>query len=63
MKTALILCLILTGALAGCDSSKPSGRPLTCADSPQGRSKAEQMEIGEACFRGGSFKKSSNREW
>lgn len=62
MKKAVALAMTLMCLLSGCDNSKPV-KELTCKDDPTGRSKEEQMAIGDACFRGGSFKKSSGRMW
>lgn len=66
MKKALLGALALIFLLTGCDKPKPSAEALaklTCEDSPNGRSKEEQTAIADACFRGGSFKKSSGRTW
>lgn len=62
MNKTTLFALILAGLLGGCEQSKPL-KELTCEDDPKGRSKAEQMAIGDACFRRGSFHKSSGREW
>lgn len=66
MKKAWVVALTLIFLLTGCDSPKPSAEmlaKLTCKDDPKGRSKEEQTAIADACFRGGSFKKSSGIEW
>lgn len=63
MKKTGVLVLVLAGLIAGCDSAKPTEKVLTCKDDPTGRPKAEQIAIGDACFRGGSFKKSVAVEW
>ncbi|HHS8316185.1 TPA: entry exclusion lipoprotein TrbK [Legionella pneumophila] len=57
-----LVTLVLIGCLAGCDNPKPLSE-LTCEDSPVGRTKEEQTAIADACFRAGSFKKSSGKEW
>lgn len=62
MKKITILTLTLMCFLSGCEKPKPL-KELTCADDPKGRSKAEQMAIGDACFRRGSFHKSSGHQW
>ncbi len=54
---------VLVSCLAGCGGDKSPAKALTCADNPTGRSKAEQMEIGDACFRSGSYTKSPPRVW
>jgi len=56
------LLFVLIGIISACDKPK-SVAQLTCKDSPVGRTKAEQMAIADACFLGGSFKKSSGKEW
>ena len=63
MKKADLLVLVLVGLLAGCDNAKSPAKELTCKDDPTGRPKAEQIAIGDACFRGGSFKKSVEIGW
>jgi entry exclusion lipoprotein TrbK len=63
MKKISVLVLVLSGLIAGCSSEKPSEKRLTCADSPKGRPRAEQMAIADACFLRGTFKKSPHREW
>ena len=64
MKKAVALAVAVTlmCLLSGCENPKPVAE-LTCKDDPTGRSKEEQMAIGDACFRGGSFKKSSGKVW
>ena len=62
MKKTVALAVTLMCLLSGCDNPKPVAA-LTCKDDPTGRSKEEQMAIGDACFRGGSFKKSSGKVW
>lgn len=59
--------LLITGvvlALGGCFEDKPK-KALTCDDDPKGRSRAEQIEIGDACFRGkkDQFHKSPYKGW
>ncbi|MBA2710168.1 MAG: entry exclusion lipoprotein TrbK [Tatlockia sp.] len=62
MKHRLVTPLLLLSLLTGCDKPKPLTE-LTCADSPVGRSKEEQIAIGDACFRRGTFTKSSGKGW
>ena len=62
MKKTGLLVWVLVSLLTGCDSSKPA-KVLTCQDDPTGRSKEERMAIGDACFRGGSYKKSPPMAW
>jgi len=63
MKQSHLMALLLIGLLTGCDQPSKSTAELTCKDDPEGRSKAEQTAIADACFRQGSFKKSSGMEW
>lgn len=62
MNQSHLMALLLIGLLSGCKEPKPVTE-LTCKDSPKGRPKAEQTAIADACFRQGSFKKSSGMEW
>ncbi len=62
MNQSHVMVLLLIGLLSGCEAPKPVNE-LTCKDSPTGRPKVEQMAIADACFRQGSFKKSSGMEW
>ncbi len=64
MKKTQVIACVLAGLLFGCDQpEQPKAIELSCNDSPQGRSKAEQTAIADACFRQGRFKKSSGMEW
>lgn len=63
MNLSHLMALLLAGLLTGCGESPKPATELTCKDSPTGRSKAEQTLIADACFRQGSFKKSSGMEW
>ena len=68
-----VLCLtiiVLTCVLSGCDSSEAKVKKkaehlasLTCGSSREGRTKEELQAIGDACFRGGSYSKSSGKRW
>lgn len=61
--------LVIAGfalTLGGCFEDKPkSTKELTCDDDPKGRPRAEQIAIGDACFRGkkDQFHKSPYKEW
>jgi entry exclusion lipoprotein TrbK len=60
---ALVLILLI---LIGCESEKEKNARLTnltCADSPLGRSHEEQQAIADACFKRGTFRKSSGQTW
>lgn len=63
MNQSHLMALLLVGLLTSCDQPSKPATELTCKDSPTGRSKAEQTLIADACFRQGSFKKSSGMEW
>lgn len=63
MKKTVLVVLILAGLLSGCGKPKTDLTKLTCNDDPAGPTKEEQMAIADACFRGGSFKKSSGIQW
>lgn len=65
MKKILILALMAI-AMMGCESEKEKEArlmQLTCADSPTGRSLEEQQAIADACFKRGTFRKSSGKGW
>ena len=61
--SVLVLVLVFVSLMNGCSSEKPAEKRLTCEDSPIGRSRAEQTEIADACFRRVDFKKSPYRAW
>ncbi|HAT1941947.1 hypothetical protein [Legionella pneumophila] len=68
-----VLCLsimVLTCVLSGCDSAETTAQKkaehlatLTCDSSREGRTKEELQAIGDACFRGGNYSKSSGMKW
>lgn len=66
----LVLCAAVTGVLLGCESGEMKEKrrleklaALTCESSRDNRTKEELQAIGEACFRRGTFHKSTGREW
>lgn len=65
MKKMITLgCMLL--ALAGCETEQAKAARiarLTCADSPEGRPLEERQAIADACFRRGTFRKSSGKTW
>lgn len=70
MKMIFLALGISAAFLSGCQSEadKQEARQkhlasLTCQSSKEGRDKEELQAIGDACFKGGSFKKSKHMEW
>ncbi|HHT9167069.1 MULTISPECIES: hypothetical protein [Legionella] len=70
MKVICLSILVLTCVLSGCDSAETASQKkaehlasLTCNSSREGRTKEELQAIGDACFRGGSYSKSSGKTW
>ncbi|VEG89816.1 hypothetical protein [Legionella spiritensis] len=70
MKILTLALALLVGLLSGCDSAETKAMKkakhlasLTCDSSKQGRSKEELQAIADACFKGGSYSKSSGRKW
>ncbi|RUR14257.1 hypothetical protein [Legionella sp. km772] len=70
MKVICLSILVLTCVLSGCDSAKTTAQKktphltsLSCDSSREGRTKEELQAIGDACFRGGSYSKSSGKRW
>lgn len=65
VSVALVACL-----LSGCDSAETKARnkaahlaSLTCDSSKAGRTKEELQVIADACFKRGSYSKSSGIQW
>ena len=65
VSLALLVCL-----LSGCDSAETKARKkiahlasLTCESPKQGRTKEELQAIADACFKRGSYSKSSGIKW
>lgn len=65
LSIAVLVCL-----LSGCDSAETKARnkashlaSLTCESSREGRSTEELQAIGDACFKRGSYTKSSGKKW
>lgn len=70
MKVLCLSIMILTCVLSGCDSAETTAQKkaehlaaLTCDSSREERTKEELQAIGDACFRGGSYSKSSGKTW
>lgn len=68
-RTGLYLAL-LACMVSGCDSAEVKAQKqakhlasLTCESSKAGRSKAELQAIADACFKRGSYTKSSGKRW
>lgn len=70
MKILSLSLLLLACLLSGCDSAQTKAKKkaedlarLTCNSSREDRTKEELKAIGEACFKQGSYSKSSGRKW
>ncbi|HHV6060370.1 TPA: hypothetical protein ACULYW_001741 [Legionella pneumophila] len=70
MKILSIPLVILIYLLSGCDTADTKSRSkvenlasLTCDSSREDRTKEELQAIGDACFRGGNYSKSSGKKW
>ncbi|MFO9571004.1 hypothetical protein SDB67_14120 [Legionella pneumophila serogroup 1] len=70
MKILCLSIMVLTCVLSGCDSAETKTQKkaehltsLTCDSSREGRTQEELQAIGDACFRGGSYSKSSGKKW
>lgn len=70
MKILSISIMVFAFVLSGCDSTETKAKKkaehlasLTCNSSREGRTKEELQAIGDACFKGGSYSKSSGKKW
>tara|TARA_B100000949_G_scaffold220602_1_gene220680 strand:+ start:583 stop:795 length:213 start_codon:yes stop_codon:yes gene_type:complete len=70
MKILSLSLALLVGLLSGCENAETKARKkaehlasLTCDSSKQGRSKEELQAIADACFKRGSYSKSSGKKW
>jgi hypothetical protein len=70
MKISGLTIAILIFLLTGCDSAETRAKKkavhlttLTCESSREGRSTKELQAIGDACFKRGSYTKSSGKKW
>lgn len=70
MKILCLSIMVFACVLSGCDSAETTAQKktkhlasLTCDSSREGRTKEELRAIGDACFQGGSYSKSSGRTW
>ncbi len=67
MNLLRVSMLIMACVLSGCDSAETKQAQhlasLTCGASRDDRTKEELQAIGDACFRGGSYSKSSGKTW
>lgn len=66
----IILCLTALLIISGCENPQTKEKQrvealskLTCQSSRENRTQEELQAIGDACFRGGSFRKSSGIKW
>lgn len=70
MKILSLSIVLLACLVSGCDSAETKARnkaahlaSLTCESSKEGRTKEELQAIGDACFKRGSYSKSSGIKW
>lgn len=66
MKKLILSTALLTALLSGCDNAQKKAAhlaSLTCQSSRENRTQEELQAIGDACFRGGSYHKSSGMKW
>ncbi|HAU1321512.1 TPA: hypothetical protein F8R96_11265 [Legionella pneumophila] len=70
MKILCLSIMIVACVLSGCDSAESKAQKkaehlasLTCSSPREGRTQEELQAIGDACFRGGSYSKSSGKKW
>ena len=62
----ILMLLLITLVLPACESEQAKAARiagLTCADSPEGRPLEERQAIADACFKRGTFHKSSGKTW
>ncbi|HAU0967555.1 TPA: hypothetical protein JBH79_10360 [Legionella pneumophila] len=70
MKILTLSLALLVGLLSGCDNAETKAKKkaehlasLNCDSSKQGRTKEELQAIADACFKRGSYSKSSGKKW
>ncbi|HAT3978663.1 TPA: hypothetical protein KLD78_001509 [Legionella pneumophila] len=70
MKILSLSIMVFAFVLSGCDSTETKAKKkaeylasLTCDSPREGRTQEELQAIGDACFRGGSYSKSSGKKW
>jgi uncharacterized protein YcfL len=70
MKLPILSIVLLAFLLTGCDSQETKNTQtrqhlasLTCNSNKAGRSKEELQAIQDACFKAGTFHKSSGQQW
>jgi hypothetical protein len=70
MKKLGLSIVNLACLLSGCDSAETKAKnkaahlaSLTCESSKEGRSTEELQAIGDACFRSGTYTKSTGKTW
>ncbi|HAU0142064.1 TPA: hypothetical protein JBE94_00325 [Legionella pneumophila] len=70
MKRLSLSIMVFACLLSGCESTETKARKksehlasLTCDSPREGHTKEELQAIGEVCFRGGSYSKSSGKKW
>ncbi|MHA3126746.1 hypothetical protein [Legionella pneumophila] len=70
MKILCLSIMVVACVLSGCESAESKAQKksehlasLTCSSPREGRTQEELQAIGDACFRGGSYSKSSGKKW
>lgn len=70
MKILSLSIMVFAVVLSGCDNAETKAKKkaehlstLTCDSPREGRTQEELQAIGDACFRGGSYSKSSGKKW
>ena len=70
MKSLGLSIMAFVCLLSGCDSTESKAMKkaehltsFTCDSPREGRTQEELQAIGDACFRGGSYSKSSGKQW
>ncbi|HAT1659264.1 TPA: hypothetical protein I8Y75_001380 [Legionella pneumophila] len=70
MKILCLSIMVVVCVLSGCGSAESKAQKkaehlasLTCSSPREDRTQEELQAIGDACFRGGSYSKSSGKKW
>ncbi|HAT7071650.1 TPA: hypothetical protein JAN90_02445 [Legionella pneumophila] len=66
MRRLSVFIIVLTAVISGCDNAETKTKQsafLTCNSPRDNRTQEELQAIGDACFRSGSYSKSSGKEW
>lgn len=70
MKKSILSITVIACLISGCENAETKAQKkaehlasLTCESSRENRTKEELQAIGDACFKRGSFQKSSGIKW